>query len=249
MSRALKAVALTLALSACGDSCGCGKVVPEAKPSASAAPQSNAAQSNAAQPDVVQPGVAGAGSPSAAPSLPPELLAMRNQLVPNPDEEERAKLEAAAAKIDGVKDLGDPRPAARFESALPAQVGDYRADGPAVTGTSPAEAGTATVAARRYRDGESLMNVKITDTADAPSLRRELAQQLAMTGNAPTGGQRGRIAKGISGVLAYHEAARASRAVALVSGRFLVEVMVEQASDEEVAWSAVEALELKRLQR
>jgi len=174
---------------------------------------------------------------------------MRNQLVPNEDADEFKKLERAAAKIDGTKDLGDPWPAERFRRALPDRVGDYLADGAALTGVTPAEAGTATTVARRYRSGKSLMNVKVTDTADAPGVRRELAEQLVMTGNEPTGHQRGRIDGPIAGVLAYHEKVGASRAMALVAGRFLVEVMVEHADEKDAAWSAIEALDAKALKR
>jgi hypothetical protein len=174
---------------------------------------------------------------------------MRNQLAPNDDEAQRQTLEQAAAKIDGTTDLGEPIAAERFQRALPDRIGSYLADGAAQVGQTPAEAGTATTAARRYKTGASVMNVKITDTADAPGVRRELAEQLAMVGNAPTGHQRGRTKGAIAGVLAYHENVRASRAMALVSGRFLVEVMVEQADDEDAAWSAIEALDTKVLKR
>lgn len=174
---------------------------------------------------------------------------MRNTLVPNEDSDEREKLERAAAKIDGTSDLGDPWPAERFRRALPESVGDYRADGAALTGQTAAEGGTATTVARRYRSGKSFMNVKITDTADAPGVRRELAEQLAMTGNAPTGHQRGRIDGAVAGVLAYHENVGASRAMALLAGRFLVEVMVEHADEKDAAWSAIEALDAKALKR
>jgi hypothetical protein len=241
MSRRTQILCLLALLPACGESCACGgggdlATVPardaKAVAPAGAAPSADASQMLGTEPP-----------PSAA------LLAMRNTLVPNEDSDQRKKLENAAAKIDGTSDLGDPRPAESFRRALPDRVGHYIAEGAALTGTTIAEAGTATTAARRYRSGESLMNVKITDTADAPGVRRELAEQLAMTGNAPTGHQRGRIDGAITGVLAYHENVRASRAMALIGGRFLVEVMVEQADEEDVAWSAIEAIDAKALKR
>jgi hypothetical protein len=235
---------LLVLLPACADSCSCGS-------------------GHGAENDDRQSGtgtrVAGAGAGASAsaaagasghePPLPPELLALRNSLEPIPDQADRAELEKAAREIDTASSLGEPLPGTRFASALPDRVGDYRAEGPAQAGVTPAEAGTATIAARRYRSGQSLMNVKITDTAASPTLRRELAEQLPMIGNAPTGHQRGRLEDGVPGLLAYHEKARASRAMALVSGRFLVEVMVEQASEQDAAWSAIEALDRKSLRR
>ena len=232
---------LALLLPACTDGWGCASDSVGSEPSGAAkvdergAPAANTATggpSVARDPEVVSA----------------QIKAMQSELTPMPDTPERKKLERAAGSIDGAKDLGDPIAAARFVGALPEKVGAYRADAAPQTGSTPAEVGTATVVSRRYRDGESVMHVKVTDTADAPGLRRELAEQLTLVGNAPSGHQRGQLERNIPGVVAYHEAARASRALALVSKRFLVEVMVEAAPSEDVAWSAIAALRAKELE-
>lgn len=176
-----------------------------------------------------------------------QLEAMRVRLDPLPESEERKSLEQAASTIDGERDLGEPISGTKLVGALPSKIEGYSADDAAKMGTTAAAGGTATVVSRRYRAGDSVMNVKVTDTADAPDLRRELAEQLTMVGNAPSGHQKGKLAGAVPGIVAYHDDARASRAMALMSGRFLVEVMVDKTTTKDIAWSAIEALDEKTL--
>ena len=240
MSSRIQVIALALLLPACTDSCSCGGgKAADSKPSTSASAEGRAGQAAAGT----------AGAPADLERMDEKLEAMRNKLMPMPEGEERDRLVTAASKIDVARDLGDPRKPESFAGALPDHVGDFRADGPVQTGSTPAELGSATVAARRYRSGKSLMHVKITDTADSPGLRRELTEQLTMVGNEPSGGQKGQVENGIPGAVAYHQSAHASRATALLAGRFFVEVMVEETSSPDVAWTAVQALDLKALPR
>lgn len=239
MSSRTLAIVLALLLPACADSCGCGATgSPEAKPSTGAKADGSGAQTTG------QP-----RTPEELEQVAAKLEAMRSKLVPMPESDERERLATAASKIDVTRDLGDPLKPERFVGALPEKVGDFRAEGAAQTGSTPAELGTATVAARRYRSGKSLMHVKITDTANSPGLRRELTEQLTMVGNEPSGDQKGKLENGIPGASAYHANARASRATALLAGRFFVEVMVEDTERPDVAWTAVLALDGKALPR
>lgn len=242
MKSRLRTAIVWLLLPACADSCACGEQQAGTEPASAVQPPPPL---DAGGPS---PGASSASSGAREPEvLPEQLEALRTRLEPMPETKERKRLEKAAAAIDGERDLGDPIAAPKLAEALPKKVGAYVADEAVHSGTTPAMAGTATVAARSYRAGESVMNAKITDTADAPDLRRALAEQLTLLGNAPSGHQRGYLEGDVAGVLAYHEAARASRAMALVRGRFLVEVMVDKTESRDIAWSAIKALDEKPL--
>jgi hypothetical protein len=217
-------------LPACADSCGCGDSAKPKKPVVSA---SNSGGASGTSGD-------GAGGPSSGPD---PYKHLRNQLKPMPESDLKQELEAAAKKIDVTRDLGTPIEAKLFASALPDEIDDYTAIGAAATGVTPAQLGQATVATRRYKQGNAVMNVKITDTADAPQLRAEFAPQLTSVGNAPTGEQTGAIEDDIAGIRAYHAKVNASRALALISGRYLVEVVVDNAIKPDDAWLAVTELD------
>lgn len=236
MTRWTRTLCLVALLPACADSCSCGQ-----RADSSVAPKT-------------------APAPVKAPSDGPvlgvneehytdEAEKLRGKLTPMPDSEQRKALEAAANAIDVTKDQGDPIDAKRLAAVLPKSIDDYEPVGPARIGTTPAELGTATVAARQYKDGKALINLKITDTADAPALRRDLAAQLTGVGNEPTGSQTGVLEDDVPGVRAYHEANNASRASALIGGRFLVEVMVDNAIEQDDAWTAIEEIERDELER
>lgn len=238
MNRSARILCFIALLPACADSCGCGERA--ATPAAPKTPTPTA--------------------PANVSSSGPELAAgeerytdeaekLRGKLAPMPESEQRSALEAAAKAIDATEDLGDPVDAKVLAKALPSSVDDYEPAGPARTGTTPAELGTATVAARQYKDGKALINLKITDTADAPALRRGLAAQLTGIGNEPTGSQTGALEDDVPGIRAYHAASKASRASALIGGRFLVEVMVDNAIEEDDAWTAIEEIERDELER
>jgi len=236
--------ALALLLPGCLDSCDCGSHAGSSRETGSVA-----------DPQAPNQAAGGHGRETDAQSLAAnekrlaQLEAMRVQLAPLPEGEEREKLARAASAIDGTADLGEPIQSERILSTLPERVGEYKADGSAKAGSTPAGAGTATVIARQYRSGASIMNVKVTDTADAPDLRRELSEQLVLVGNKPSGNQEGRVEDGVPGVVAYHADARANRAMALIGGRYLVEVMVHDAPSTDVAWGAVMAIDRKPLSR
>jgi hypothetical protein len=160
-----------------------------------------------------------------------------------PESDLKRELEQAAKAIDGKSDLGAPISGATLAKALPDEIEDYEAAGPARSGAMPAELGEATVASRQYKQGKALMSLKITDTSDAPQVRAELVPQLTAIGNAPTGEQRGAIDDDVVGITAHHAKVNASRAVALVGGRFLVEVMVDNTVKPDDAWTAVTELD------
>jgi len=237
MRSSLAIVALALALPACAESCGCGEQAARAPAQPVPARAAGGAAGAASEPQLPVDSEAAAA----------QTAAMRVQLSEMPETGEREALEKAASGIDGVRDLGEPIAGTKLTGALPSKIEGYAAEGPAQAGTTAAEAGTATVVSRRYRAGASTMNVKVTDTADAPGLRREIAEQLTLVGNAPSGHQRGQLAGSVPGVVAYHDEARASRAMALMAGRFLVEVMVDDTAKKDIAWSAVQALDGKAL--
>lgn len=215
-------------LPACAESCGCG----------------DAAKSKHVGPAKGSAGASGASAEGAGLSPGPDPYKhMRNELKPMPEGDIKEDLEAAAKKIDVKSDLGTPIEAKLFAKALPDEIDDYRAMGATSTGVTPAQLGQATVATRRYKQGNAVMNVKITDTADAPQLRAEFVPQLTAIGNAPTGEQTGVIEDDVAGIRAYHAKVNASRALALISGRFLVEVVVDNAIKPDDAWLAVTELD------
>jgi hypothetical protein len=173
----------------------------------------------------------------------------RNQLAPMPESELRGELETIAQTIDVQQDLGAALAPAVMAKALSDKLGDYSAVGPASTGTTPAELGEATVAARQYKQGNARLNLKITDTAHAPQVRADFVPQLTSVGNAPTGEQSGALEHGIAGVRAFHKEQNVSRAVALLGGRLFVEALVENAVKPDDAWRAITALDAGELTR
>jgi len=224
MKRRFRILCLLALLPACADSCGCG--------------ERKAAQKLAAAGSA---GVSGTSAQGGAGADPYKHL--RNELKPMPESELKREIERAAKAIDGKSDLGTPISGATLAKGLPDEIDDYEAAGPARTGTMPAELGEASVASRQYKQGKALLSLKITDTADAPQVRAELIPQLTAIGNAPTGEQKGAIDDGVVGITAYHAKVNASRAVALVGGRFLVEVMVDDTIKPDDAWTAVTELD------
>lgn len=228
MTRWTRTLCLVALLPACADSCGCSDATK--KPAASAAHSGGASGTSAD----------GAGGLSPGPD---PYKHLRNQLKPMAESELKQDLEAAAKKIDVTRDLGTPIDAKLFAKALPDEIDDYQAMGATSTGVTPSQLGQATVATRRYKQGAAVMNVKITDTADAPQLRAEFVPQLTSVGNAPTGEQTGAIEGDVAGIRAYHVKVKASRALALISGRFLVEVVVDNAIKPDDAWTAVTELD------
>lgn len=224
MNRRFRVLCLLALLPACADSCGCGEQQVARKPAVAGAGSAGASGS----------GTSAQGGAGGDP-----YKHLRNELKPMPESDLKQQLEQAAKAIDGKSDLGAPIGGATLAKVLPDDIEDYEATGPARTGTSPAELGEATVASRQYKQGKALMTVKITDTSDSPQVRAELVPQLTAIGNAPTGEQRGAIDDGVVGITAHHAQVNASRAIALVGGRFLVEVMVDNTIKPDDAWTAV----------
>lgn len=222
MNRRFRLLCVLALLPACADSCGCG-------------------ESKAAQKVAGSAGVSGTSAQGGAGGDPYKHL--RNELKPMPESELKRELEQAAKAIDGKSDLGTPISGATLAKGLPDEIDDYEASGPARTGNMPAELGEASVASRQYKQGKALLSLKITDTADAPQVRAELIPQLTAIGNAPTGEQKGAIDDDVVGISAYHAKVNASRAVALIGGRFLVEVMVDDTIKPDDAWTAVSELD------
>lgn len=227
MNRRTRILCLVALLPACADSCGCGEHKVTSSKAAVAGAGSAGASGTSAE--------AGAGGDP--------YKHLRNELKPMPESDLRRELERAAKAIDGKSDLGAPIGVAKIAAALPDEIEDYEAVGPAHTGTTPVELGEATLATRQYKQGQALMNLKITDTADAPQLRAELVPQLTALGNAPTGEQKGAIDDDVAGISAYHAKVNASRALALIGGRFLVEVMIDNTIKPDDAWTAITELD------
>jgi hypothetical protein len=237
MNRRVRILWLVALLPACGDSCGCGE-----RPVTGGVAGGATAASTA--PSVATgDGAVGHGDGIGEERYSDEAQKLRRRLAPMADSDERRQLEAAAKAIDATSDLGDPVDGKLLAGALPKSVEDYQPLGQAQTGVTPAELGSATVAARAYKDGKAQLNLKITDTTDAPSLRRDLSVQLTSVGNAPTGSQTGALEDGMPGVRAYHAESKVSRASALIAGRFLVEALVDNAVEEDDAWTAIREVE------
>lgn len=218
-------------LPACADSCGCGEQA-------------------AKKPGGVSAGGAGGASGTSATAAaqggdtgPDPYKLLRNELKPMPESDLRSDLEAVAKKIDVKKDLGAALDPAAMAKALPDTLDDYAAMGPARTGTTPGQLGEATVASRQYKQGKAILNLKVTDTAHAPQLRADFVPQLTSIGNLPTGEQTGALEDDIPGVRAYHASVNASRAIALIGGRFLVEALVDNTVKPDDAWTAITELD------
>lgn len=222
--------ALALLLPACADSCSC------AGTGSGSATVTTSSTTTAPAPQVPVDG-------GLVENLLPEVAAMRHSFSPMPDSEAKRALERAAQAIDVTSDLGEPVDGSTLAKALPDDVEGYDASGKPQVSSAPAELGAAPFAALMYRDGKAVMNLKLTDTAKAPALRRDLAAALTTVGNAPTGNQTGALRDDVPGMHAYLEKANVSRAAALVAGRFLVEVLVDNAADKDDAWTAIGEVE------
>lgn len=164
-----------------------------------------------------------------------------------PESSKRRDIEQAMVGVDWSAVLGEPAASTSIASALPDKIRDFRAADEAKAGEAPADSGTLSFASRRYERGQKIMNLKITDTAQAPATRQAIEEQLLSIGNEPTGQQQGDVLKGSPGFRAFHASDRVSRAAALLGGRFLVEVLVDRTDDANDAWDAIATLDVAKV--
>lgn len=221
MRRSLLQLVLLSSLLGCGESCGC--------------------EGESAQ-------LAAAPTPIAAPKAPAltrgdagakRVISEDKQLE---DPELRAQIEAARAEVDWQADLGALIEPEKLGAALPDQLGSFKARAPsAVAQRTNGEADTQ-IAVREYDGGTRNARIKITDTANVPALRASLDERLLVVSGAGSGNQHGAVIAGAPGIEAFHEKARISRAVALLQGRYLVEIIVRETDEAGDARKLLEAI-------
>jgi hypothetical protein len=217
-------------LAACTDSCACGNggeapPVSQVQPSAQAGVEAVAAATASDAGDGVQQHPAWS---------------------PAPDSELTRKLTQAKAALETDKTYDKLATDKTLGGALADKLGAFEAEGPAAFAVREGGGVQLPVSARSYRDGDKTVRIKVTDTGQMPSTRRVVSGRLTMIGNDAVGNERGLLLRDKEpAVTAYFEAQRASRASAVIAGRYLVQVMVNNTDQADDALRVLERIDPK----
>lgn len=213
---------LLVLIGACANTCGGGRqgAAPSAPAIAPAAPKPGATETSA----INEP------HPAWQPAADTELT---------------RRLRAAQAEIETDRTFGELASTTKLGAVLPSKIGELSAEG-AVASTEQRSGPAQFVAvARNYVLGAASARVKITDTAQMPSARHVLSSHLALIGNEAAGHEHGAFVREAPALLAHGDAY--SRAIALVGGRFLVQINVQGSADPNAAQSLLEKLDWSAL--
>jgi hypothetical protein len=216
-------IPMLLLIGACANTCGT-----QAKTASPSAPAS-------ASPAQAAPGATAASAVSES----------RPTWHPAPDSEVTQRLRAAQTEIERDRKFDGPASAAELSAVLPAQIGDFAADGEVAATEQHDSAAPFVAVARNYINGPLSARVKITDTAQLPSARRTLSSHLALIGNEAAGGEHGAFARDAPALLSHGDSY--SRATALVGNRYLVQINTQGGTDPNAAQSLLEHLDWSAL--
>ncbi len=224
---ALRPMVMLVALAAgCADSCACGESGETPTPT-----QGVAAGKTGSSPS------AGTGGATAAAAV------AQPSWQPAPDSELTRQLAAAKAVLETERTYEKLATDKVLRGPLPDRLGDLRAAGEVSSTVREDGQAQLAVAARNYKLGDKDVRVKISDTGLLPNARRVVSNRLTLVGNATVGNERGVFVRGYPAVLAHYPEQRVSRASVVLDNRYLVQVMVRNASDAEDALRVVEQLD------
>jgi hypothetical protein len=226
--RALRLTVLLIALAAgCTDSCACGEVGETPQGTQSAAAGRTGGDPKAG---------AGGGAPSAAAVAQPSWQ-------PAPDSELTRQLAAAKTALETEQTYEKLATDNALRRPLGNRLGDLRAEGEVSSTVREDNQAKLAVAARNYKLGDKDVRVKISDTGLLPNARRVVSNRLTLLGNAAVGNERGVFVRGYPAVLAHYPEQRVSRASVVLDNRYLVQVMVRNATEAEDALRVIEQLD------
>jgi hypothetical protein len=229
--RVLRSVLVLFGLTAgCNDSCACGEGGQDA-PTTQAGPVAGRV---AAPPVAV--GNAGGAATAEAPSAQPSWQ-------PAPDSELTRQLAAAKTALETEQVYEQLTVEKALGKPLGDKLGNLKADGELSTTVREGSQAKVAVAARNYTVGDKSVRVKITDTGLLPNARRVVSNRLTLVGNDAVGNERGVFVRGYPAVVAHYADQQLSRASALLGNRYLVQVMVRNATDPEDALRVIEQLD------
>jgi hypothetical protein len=231
--RASRVTVVLFALAAgCVDSCACG---------GGGGGDTQAAQGAAAGQGGANPatgttaarGTAGAEAP--APAQP--------SWQPAPDSELTRQLAAAKAALDTEQSYEKLATDKSLHAALGDRLGELRAAGDVSSTVREDGQAKLAVAARNYKLADKDVRVKISDTGMLPNARRVVSNRLTLIGNAAVGNERGVFVRGYPAVVAHYPEQRVSRASVVLGNRYLVQVMVRNATEADDALRVIEHLD------
>ena len=225
--RRLRLILILVALAAgCTDSCACGE--------------------SAETPEQTQRGAAGksgSGPSAGAGNAPSTAEVAQPSWQPAPDSELTRQLAAAKVVLETEQIHEKLATDKALRGPLGDRLGDLRAQGEVSSTVREDSQAKLAVAARNYKLGDKDVRVKISDTGLLPNARRVVSNRLTLLGNAAVGNERGVFVRGYPAVLAHYPEQRVSRASVVLDNRYLVQVMVRNASDAEDALRVIEQLD------
>ena len=229
--RALRLTVVLIALAAgCTDSCACSE---DAGGDTKAA--QGAADHGGAKPATGGAAGAGGAQAGAAPAQP--------SWQPAPDSELTRQLAAAKTALEVEQTFEKLATDKALHAPLGDRLGELRAASEVSSTVREASQAKLAVAARNYELGDKDVRVKISDTGMLPNARRVVSNRLTLIGNDAVGNERGVFVRGYPAVLAHYPDQRVSRASVVLGNRYLVQVMVRNASNAEDALRVIEQLD------
>jgi hypothetical protein len=256
--RDLLLVAVLLALSGCVRSCSCEgenaassgasveKPVTQPSPSAEtslsaeeldAAKQLSAAVSARAKEEPPPP-------PADVSAVFPDAASDRKERI-----DEQARLSALQQRL-AAKTIGKADELSTREALLPLLADSahgFKAEAAALDGMSEAGDSPVRVVSRMYKKGDAKLYVKVTDTYKAAFMRDPVLARLTQQNPAADGYLHGRVVAGYPAVAQYYPKTQSSQLMALVGGRYVVEIRMAPVANAYEAQEVFASLPVKKL--
>jgi hypothetical protein len=154
----------------------------------------------------------------------------------------------ANGPAQGPKPEGTPLPAASLQGHLPETLTGAAPKGPATLHSLPlANGGVMTMVRRTYKEGEREIELEIGDALHAAAPRQLVASQQGVSRKSEQSIFLGEAVDGQPALIQWHGPSHTALAHLVVADRFLVNLRVSPANDEQPARAAAHALPLAEL--
>lgn len=187
-------------------------------------------------------------SPAEKPAEPPKAGGTKEQPA-NPLQAlaHLAKAGEALSKGMGQKELGPVVNWRELQPFAPDKLGEFVAEGELDGSTGSMGAMKVSSVKRRYKAGESRLQLEISDTSLVPMLRAGFAMAAQVQEDSTRGVKKGITVEEQPGMLEWRKSGKRGKLALLVGGRFIVNLRLRPTEDPEAVIKLAKELELKKL--
>jgi hypothetical protein len=170
------------------------------------------------------------------------------RVTPPRSEQSAASGPLASGAVQGPKPSGTPLPAASLQHHLPESLAGAAPTGPATLHSLPlANGGVMSIVRRTYKQGERETELELGDALHAAVPRQLIVSQQGVARRSEQSIFLGEAIDGQPALVQWHGPSRTALAHIVVADRFLVNLRVSPASDEQPARAAAHALPIAAL--